>query len=81
MRSIGTQCHSTHTAGPDDEGTLTAENHLVNALLDMGEHADAEALGRETLEKRRSILGRDHRKTLLSPGTRYAGGWPFLKCF
>ena len=33
---------------------------LVGALLRLGEHAEAEALGRETLEKRCRVLGRDH---------------------
>ena len=41
---------------------------LVNALSLRREYADAEALGRVTLEKQLRIFGRDHRETLVSSG-------------
>ena len=37
-------------------------------FLDLGEYAEAEALCRSALEKRRRNLVRDHRDTLVSSG-------------
>ena len=54
----------TRAFGPDDQGTLAAENHLASALNSLGECAEAEALCLGTLEKMRRVLGRDHRHTL-----------------
>ena len=56
------------TLGAEDEDTLTTEGHLASALLNLGEYAEAEAVGRCTLEKRRRILGRDHQQTLVTAG-------------
>ena len=54
--------------GTDASGTLVTENKLIIALSRLGEYAEAEALDRKTLEKRRRILGRDHSETLLFSG-------------
>jgi hypothetical protein len=41
-------------------------NNLVNALNQEGRYADAEKLGRLTLEIRRRVLGPEHPQTLMS---------------
>ena len=58
----------TRTIGPDYEGTIGAESQLAGALNNLGEYAEAEALGRGMAEKHRRILGRDHRSTLVVSG-------------
>ena len=66
----------THTLGVEDKVALTTEKTLASALLDLGEYAEAEALGRGTLAKRRRVLGRDHRDTLNSPiNLAYSLSW------
>ena len=58
----------TRTIRADDEGTLVTEALLTSALYCMGEYAEAEALGRHSLEKVRRIFDRDHHETLTVPG-------------
>ena len=53
----------TRTNGPGDEGTPATEAILVNVLHRLENHAEAEALGRNALEKQRRILERGHRNT------------------
>ena len=59
-RIVDRQLESTGPRGPDDYYTLATECNLIIALLRLGECAEAEAAGRETLKKHRRIFGRDH---------------------
>lgn len=52
--------------GPEDEATLTAQNHLANVYSNLGRFADAERLHRSNFEARRRTLGEQHRRTLAS---------------
>ena len=54
----------TRMTGVDNVDTLVTQGSLINALLTPGEYADAETLGRGTLDKMRRILGRGRSETI-----------------
>ena len=54
--------------GADAQDTLNTESHLALVLLNLGEYADAEALCRASLEKRRRVFGRVGRDTATTSG-------------
>ena len=55
----------------DDQNTLVTNGLLVTALHRLGTCAEAEALGRRSLEKLRRVLGREHHNPLSQQG-KYA---------
>ena len=52
------------TVGADGQGTLATEGYLIEAMGQLGEYAEAEVLGQESLAKHLRVLGRDHYQTL-----------------
>ena len=64
--SASTLAIETRTLVADGPGTLPTEGLLVSALLKLGEYAETKQPGRGTLEKRRRLLGPDHRDTLVT---------------